>query len=170
MANKQFGRGMSRIFWGSRSRLLWGLPYAAIVVASATVGYQSIHNSSAQATLLNGQVQLSVDKHQYVIGDPIRFTLTNYLKDTVQVANHCPAEPLEVYRLESGAWQRLHDTTDPAKCQHELRSYALYPQTPTSADYRYWPHLFNRTGTYRIVAPIDGYTDGPTVDFTIVTP
>lgn len=152
---------------GYRYRL--AVPYIAAFAVLAGVGYQLTTSLSAQ-TLTSGSVTVTTDKLVYRAGDEIRFIITNDTPTTVYILNQCPAEPLEVYRQEGSGWRQLHDeAVYTSKCDGEPRQFAVKPDGGTaSATYRYWDNLFTVDGRYRIVAPLQGLTDRPSTEFTIV--
>ncbi len=141
-------------------------PYVIVFAALSLVGYQLINLSSAQS-LDQGSVQLTTSKQQYAMNENIKFTLSNQTANTVTVLNNCPNEPLEVYRLESGQWTRLHQSTYASKCLKAPRSYEIAPNARVSATYRYWQELFSVPGQYRLTAPLDGYDSKPSVEFVV---
>lgn len=142
-------------------------PYVVVVALIGVVGYQATSLLFAE-TLTGGRLRLTVDQPRYQAGDNIRFTIHNDLEQTVYVANNCPNEPLEVYRLQAGQWLRVHDAADPAKCVGEPRTFAIAARGQASASYRYWPKLFETPGRYRLVAPIEHYDDRPAIEFEVL--
>lgn len=142
--------------------------YAVVIVLAGVVGYQTVHGTSAQS-LPSNKVQLQMSKQSYKVGEVVRYTIVNGLTNAILVANNCPNEPLMVFRQQQGTWVRIHDTaTNSDKCLSEPRSYAIVPNAQVSSTYLFWPKLFNTPGRYQIVAPVEGYANGPSAEFEVV--
>jgi hypothetical protein len=159
---KQGTKGMSR-----RYRYILMAPYAVAFVALIIVGYQLLKSSSPESLDQSG-VGLTTSKPQYAIGENIKYTIVNSTKAPVYVANNCPGEPLQVYRMENGRWSRLHSSVDKSKCVNENRTYEIAAESQVSSTYRYWLNLFSIPGQYRLTAPIEGSEYSPTVIFTVI--
>jgi hypothetical protein len=142
--------------------------YVVAAVLTGIVGYQTVHFSSAQS-LPSNSVQLQTNKQSYDVGEVVRFTLINGLSGAISVTNNCPNEPLTVFRQQQGGWIQIHDTAvNTDKCQNEPRSYTIVSGGQVSATYIFWPKLFNSPGHYRITAPIEGFSNGPSAEFDVV--
>jgi len=89
----------------------------------------------------------------------------------VYIANRCPQEPLNVFRLDTTqTWQRIHDTAASGSCGQENRQIAIAPGQASTGSYAYWPNLFNKTGYYLIEATVSGLSAQPYAEFAVVLP
>lgn len=156
------------VTYATKARLIsMSLPIA-VVLGFVLVGY---HNTRSLFALSNAPagVSLYVDQAQYHVGDDISVTIANASSTPISITNNCPNQPLAVYREENGAWVSLSAAASITKCTGEPRNYTIPADRSLSTDYQYWPTLFNQPGHYRIVAPIDSYSSGPSVSFTILS-
>lgn len=141
-------------------------PYIVAFSLTAVAAYHLLGISQAEQ-LTAGTVTLEVDRQQYAKGQTVRFTLSNQSNQAVAIVNNCPAAPLEVYYWNGSAWERRQASTNEAKCAGEPRSYTIDPGKSASATYRYWDGLFETPGRYRLVAPLVGLNDRPSVEFIV---
>lgn len=152
-------RWRRRAIWAASYVLLFGL----VIILLYWVGDQFRTH-----TLPVGMIQLSVSQAQYVVGQPVVFTVTNNLNTSVYATNECPTEPLDVYKLVNHQWQRQSDTTDVQSCQNEQRQVATPANGSVTGSFASWPQLFKSPGTYRLVAVINNYNGLPYIDFNVV--
>ena len=148
--------------------LRWATFYILIIIAIgiALAFYaQTLHTMRVP----QGGIVLTVPYKTYVVGEPITFTVTNHYDSTVYFPNHCPEEPLAVYRQDptSKQWQRIHATTQKA-CDSGSRRYELAPGESRSGSYTEWTELFATPGVYRIAAAVDYVNAISYQDFTII--
>ena len=115
-----------------------------------------------------GSIEVSTKYSTYLLGETVDFSVKNNFNSTVYIGNNCPAEPLEVYRLESGKWQRIHDTSDSKSCSNDVRKIAVEANQTRSASFANWPRLFDKAGKYRIVAYVQYYNLVPYSDIEII--
>ncbi|HEY4161009.1 MAG TPA: hypothetical protein VGM08_03020 [Candidatus Saccharimonadales bacterium] len=112
-------------------------------------------------------VSLNLPRHSYTVGEPVVVTLSNTSGNVLHVANHCPNEPLSVYRVENGGWKALHTTAPAAKCIGEPSDYILPAHSSLSINYAPWQGLFSQPGTYCIYATTGPAAHGSMVKFTV---
>ena len=117
-----------------------------------------------------GQINLTLPKAQYAVGEDIQLTLTNNLSNTIYFNDQCPQEPLNIYRWENNIWTRVHVTIDSTQCQGSSSSVAIAPGQTYSVDFSKWLSVFNTPGIYRIAALANNYNGLAYVDFNINTP
>ncbi len=114
----------------------------------------------------NGQIQLSVSKAKYTVGQTVSFEIHNGLSNTIQLVNYCPNPPLHIYQWENGQWILMSAKTK--SCNGGMQLTTINPGGTYTGNYSKWPKLFNKPGIYRIVALATNYTALPYVDFQVV--
>ena len=129
--------------------------YTTFVLPMALVGYLSTKNIHA-ASLPSGKIKLTAAS-QIALGEKVGFAVTNDTDSTIYIENHCPSEPLSVYKWENNGWQPQHATNSTKVCKVEERKIAIKPHETAAAAYNSWPELFSQRGTYRINAQVEGY-------------
>lgn len=137
-----------------------------IIAAFASYGLRNTRNLFAQ-TPAAADIYLHLPQTNYTLGQDVVVTLLNDTGKNVYVANHCPGEPFDVYRRGHNAWVAIHASTSVAKCAGEPADYEIPAHSSVGVDYKSWPTLFDRPGTYRIQADIESYQQGPSVQFTV---
>ena len=138
-----------------------------VVAACVLVGYNVARSSFAAAPAATG-ISIGTDKSLYTVGEDVTVTLSNMTLSDVYVKNNCPYEPLSVYRLENTKWVSLSVSDSASKCAGEPSSYAIPANKSVKTGYHNWPDLFTAPGTYRIVANIESYSQGPSAEFQVV--
>lgn len=118
--------------------------------------------------LPEGSISLNTEYSQYLVGEEIRFVITNNFNSSIYVNNTCPSEPLEVYRLENESWVRQHYTSTTKKCTNNSRSIEVPARTALSSSFKDWQKLFEKPGKYRIATYVDYYAEIPYSDFEII--
>jgi len=152
--------------YATRVRIIsYALP-VVIVALFAKFGAQDIHTIFAQTPPANA-VSLSLPQHSYTVGEHVVVTLSNTSGSALHVANHCPNEPLSVYRLEHGTWKALHATAPVSKCVGEPSDYTLPAHSSLPVNYAPWQSLFDQPGTYCIYATAGLSAHGSMVRFTV---
>ncbi len=151
----------------TRSRLAWVMFY---VVATALVigGLYAVALRIQTHSLPVGQVELVIPYSKYLVGEPITFTVKNNFNSPVYVLNKCPAEPLNVYRLENNRWVRIHDQALKNDCPIEDRQVTVPANSSVDGDFTDWPNLFKTPGKYRVVAYVEYYNALPYQEFEVV--
>jgi hypothetical protein len=119
-------------------------------------------------SLPTGSIVLSTNYSTYLVGDPVAFTVTNNYNSAVYITNNCPAEPLEVYRLEGSTWVHIHDTIDQKECPTTERQVRIPARSNVTGDFSGWKKLFEKPGKYRVVAYVDYYNSLPHSDFEVI--
>lgn len=119
-------------------------------------------------SLPTGSIVLATDYSTYLVGDPVVFTVTNNYNSAVYITNNCPAEPLEVYRLEGDTWLRVHDAIDYKECPTAERQVRVPAHSAVTGDFSRWKKLFEKPGKYRVVAYVDYYNSLPYSDFEVI--
>lgn len=144
----------------------WILVYLLLLVIFVIVIFQQ---SGKVNTLdfANGQITLSVSKLHYTVGEKVDYTIKNNLNVAVVLVNHCPKEPLHVYKWENNQWVRIHDSAKSTVCANVQKKVNIPANGSYSGNYANWPALFNKPGIYRIVAFADNYQGLPYADFIV---
>lgn len=152
-----------------RTRRHWVVFYIALAILALIVlalwaqSLQSYRNPT-------GSMSLHVPYSTYLVGEPITFTLKNEYDTTIYIPNHCPSEPLAVYKLSGDDWERIHATTSEDNCPSADRTIAIEPGEQQSGSYAKWASLFKKPGTYRIPAVVDYFGVVSYQDFKVITP
>lgn len=150
--------------------LPWVFVYLAIITAAVFFGGVTYHKYN-EHRLPTGNIELTVDKLSYQLGETVSFTVTNHFPVPVFVTNQCPNEPLSVYRWNNEEWVQLHAVAqDDSECYTQERNVAIPSEATRSYDFSDWEDLFSSPGVYRIAASIDHYADIPFQDFVILEP
>jgi hypothetical protein len=138
-----------------------------IIAACVSVGLHGTHSLFAEAPPATG-ISIDVSQAQYKVGQDVVVTLSNTSSTNVYINNNCPNEPLAVYRLENNTWVGVQAAASSAKCVGEPQNYEIPVDHSARFNYHYWPNLFSQPGRYRIVANIELFSEGPSVDFNVV--
>ena len=159
------------ITFALRFHLFWVLFYM-LLVGSAFAYASHLYVQYDRDQLPNGTIELVTDKEQYQLGEEIEFTVHNHFPTTVYITNHCPNEPLHVFRWVDEAWLQLHDiaTSENSACYGQERNVAISSESSRSYTFNDWPNLFTEPGVYRIAMEVDHYNDIPFQDFVILEP
>ncbi len=152
--------------YATKVRLISYMLPVVIILLFVKFGAHSIHRLFAQTPPAKA-IALSVPQGSYTVGENITAKLSNTSESSLQVANHCPGEPLNVYRLENSKWTAIHATAPMSKCTGEPAVYILPAHSSIPINYAPWPSLFDRPGTYRIYATAGSSTQGSMVEFTV---
>lgn len=153
-----------------RKRIVsWVLIYLCIFASFLAVVYWQARKVNT-LDFPNGELQVSVSKDKYTVGDTINYTIKNGLVNAVTLVNKCPQEPLHVYQWESNQWVRIHDTANATACAKQPRQTRIAPGGSVTQNYAPWSKLFAKPGIYRVVAFADNYPGLPYADFQVVSP
>lgn len=152
----------------SRTYIRWIIFYvilAIIGIWALTKYAQSLYT----LRIPKGVITLDIPYTEYLVGERIDFTLTNHYNSTLYVPNHCPSEPLAVYKLNesTNSWERIHETTSGA-CDTQSRRFSIEPGQSISGNYGLWPDLFSKPGTYRVAAVVDYINAVSYQDFKVI--
>lgn len=154
----------------ARYHLFW-LAFYLVLLGGGAAYAAHLYEEYNEDLLPSGHIELELDKDVYEVGEAVAFTVRNHFPTTVYVANHCPNEPLNVYRRVHDSWVALHATArENAECYGQERSVAIPPSGSRSYDFGDWPDLFQEPGVYRIAMVVDGYLEIPFRDFRVVVP
>jgi len=153
--------------YATKARIARYLIPLVVIVPCALLGYKATHNILAAPPAAVG-ISVAVDQPQYKVGQDVIVTLSNATSVNVYVNNNCPGESLNVYRFENNSWIQIHATADSSKCNGEPHNYQIPANSSVKTDYRFWPTLFANPGRYRIVANVEGFSQWPYADFTVV--
>ncbi len=159
------------IKFANRFHLLWVLFYMVLLGSTATYA-KHLYVQYDNDQLPNGEIELLINKEAYQLGEEIVFTVVNHFPTTVYVTNHCPDEPLHVFKWVNEGWTQIHDvaTEGNSECYTQERNVAIAPDSSRSYNFNDWQNLFSDPGVYRIAMEIDHYTDIPFQDFVILEP
>jgi plastocyanin len=147
---------------------MWATFYV-VFTALVITGLYAAGSHIRTHTLPVGQIELSVPYSTYLVGETVTFTVKNNFNSPIYIANACPAEPLNVYRLENGRWQRTHDTALKKDCPEEDRQIKIPANGSVSSSFAPWHDLFKTPGKYRVVAYVEYYNSLPYQEFEIIT-
>ncbi len=150
-----------------RRRAIWAMGYLVLFGLMVGLLYW-VGDQFRTHTLPVGTINVSVSQSQYIVGEPVVFTVQNNLNTSIYATNECPTEPLDVYKFVNHKWQRVTDTTDAQRCQNEQRQIETPANSSVTGSFASWPKLFDSPGTYRLVAVIDNYNGLPYIDFNVV--
>lgn len=150
-----------------RRRAMWAAGYVVLFGLMVGLLYW-VGNQFRTHTLPVGTINVNVSQSQYIVGEPVIFTIQNNLNTSIYATNECPTEPLDVYKLVNQKWQRVSDTTDVQSCQNEPRQITTPANSSVTGSFAAWPKLFDSPGTYRLVAVINNYTGLPYIDFNLI--
>ena len=148
---------------------MWSAVYLLIAVG-LLVGFFLVADHIQTHTVPVGGITLNTTYSKYALGEPVSFSVTNNYNTTVFITNGCPSEPVAVYRQSGVIWERLHGTASGKDCSGEQRQVGIPASSTVTVSLAPWRGLFTKTGNYRLVAIIDGYSSLPYVDFSIMAP
>jgi hypothetical protein len=154
-----------------RPLYMWILFY--LVLFGGVFAYvNSWYRNHNENQLPSGHIELEMSKTAYQVGETVEFTVRNHFPTTVYVTNHCPQEPLSVYRWEEEKWVELHDIAQGGEstCTSQERNVAIPTENSRTYNFSNWPNLFKEPGVYRIALVVDHYTEIPFQDFVILKP
>ncbi|USN96065.1 MAG: hypothetical protein H6797_03230 [Candidatus Nomurabacteria bacterium] len=151
-----------------RWRIMWAIVYAVLLAGALFALYQFGSQIGTHSVPV-GDVRLSIPYSKFLVGETVPFTVHNGFNSTIYVTNNCPSEPLEVFKLESGTWKRIHDTVALSDCPLEGRQIAVPANGSMSGTFKEWRHLFNKPGKYRVVAYVEYYNALPYQDFEVIS-
>lgn len=152
-----------------RIRLEWAVLYSLILIAGV-IGFLKFADHVRTHTIPAGQINISVQKTEYPIGEPVKVLVENRLPTTIYVGNDCPSEPLTVYRQENDKWVRIHGKAELSFCKLQDREIALAGNTSALVDFSPWQKMFETPGKYRVVAVVEHYSGLPYQDFYVIKP
>jgi len=147
----------------------WTMFYVLLFVVFGLVINGRVHNVSTKI-IPNGQISLVASKIKYTVGDSVQVQITNGLNSALVYNNHCPQEPLSVYRFENNGWSRIHSTIDNSACAGLQKNVSIAPGASYSINYAPWSQLFSQPGIYRIAALADNYNGLAYADIDVVAP
>ena len=128
----------------------------------------AVTDSIRTHTMPVGQIELAVPYSKYLVGEEVKFTIKNHYNSPIYFTNKCPAEPLNVYRLENGSWVRVHDTATNKDCAKEERQIMIPANSNASGSFAPWHNLFKTPGKYRVVAYVEYYNALPFQEFEVI--
>lgn len=151
-----------------RRRLIgWVVLYLLVIVGFVAVVYWQ---STRVNTLgfASGQLQITVPKTQFMVGEAISYTLKNGLNKDIALENNCPQEPLHIYSWINNTWVRIHDTAVASACAGQPPMTVIPAGGSTTQNFAKWPNLFAKPGIYRVVGLATNYSELPYADFQVV--
>lgn len=146
---------------------LWIGVYASLLLAISVMGIYTANRVHSYKIPI-GAVSLEVPYNKYLVGESIGFTVKNNFNSSIFITNHCPDEPLAVYRQEAGKWTRLHSKSKTKSCDDSASKVEVKPGSSRSANFDDWPDLFSKPGIYRVVVYIGYFNQMPYQDFEII--
>lgn len=150
-------------------RRFWIVFYCILIVGAGFVLYRAA-NTIRLHSLPTGTVQLHVPYSKYLVGETISFSIENRFNSAIYVTNDCPNEPLAVYKKEGEKWVRQHDKTSVDNCPSQERQITIPANSTVNGSFAPWKALFNKPGTYRVVAYVEYYNALPYQEFEIIDP
>lgn len=151
-----------------RSRLEWGIFYVVLFTVLFIIFYIFIGRIRTHS-LPSGQVELGAPYSQFLLGEPVLFTITNNFNSEIYAVNRCPEEPLGVYKLVNEKWVRIHARAN-KDCTDEDRRVSIPAHSTQSVSLADWGSLFNDVGKYRLVVFVEYYNALPYQDIEIINP
>ncbi len=149
--------------------VFWILVYVIVLVISFFAARWVLHRLDRDV-VLEGNVELSVPKARFAVGEEVSFSMKNDLESSIFIVNGCPKEPLHVFRWNGSSWDAVHATTEKSYCEGQSRMIEIPAKGTVSYSYKAWPELFKQPGYYRIVASVEQYAKYPYADFEVYTP
>lgn len=150
------------------SRLRWLAVFIVLFVGIVVASFGALDRIRTYS-LPTGGIQLNTQYTQYLVGEPVSFTIKNGFNSPISIVTSCPSEPISVYRSVGKQWVRIHDTTAAINCSvmpETLQIPAAGSSTMSLAD---WPQLFSTAGTYRIALQVQYSNALPYVDFAVMS-
>lgn len=147
--------------------VFWAIVYSSLVALLMFGLYRAAQHIRTH-TLPTGNVQLSIPYSKYLVGETISFTIKNDYNSPIYILNHCPDEPLEVYRLDNGQWIRQHDKALIEDCPDEQRQVSVPANGIVNGSFAPWQNLFKQPGKYRVVAFVEYYNALPYQDIEVI--
>lgn len=157
---------MTHLSYAAKMRIFTTGTLLVIVGSFTLVSYHATQRLHALSPAPAG-LYIYTDQASYAAGQVVGVTIANTTSKTVYLSNNCPEQPLFVYRQTAAGWIGIHAATDPGKCAGEPLEYTIPAGRSVPVDYSYWPGLFSKPGTYRLVANLESYSSGPSVTFTV---
>lgn len=151
----------------TKQRAIVSLLYLGFIMVALYALYV-VGNRIQTRALPSGSIQISTEYSKYLVGDEVKFTITNNYNGAIYFDIQCPDEPLEVYRLENEVWKQIHDKRNKNSCKKIDRSIKIPGNSSVTSSFKPWEDLFAKAGTYRIVAYVDYYGSLPYTDFEII--
>lgn len=149
-------------------RLVGWIVFYSLMIGAVIFGLMLASSRIRTQTLPVGQIKLSIAHSEFLLGEPITFTIINDFNSTAYVMNRCPTEPLNVYKKEGETWVRIRDETISGGCSDDQRKVGVAPNSTLTSNFDAWPNLFVKPGKYRIVAMVEHSNDLPYQDFEII--
>ncbi len=158
-----------RLFkYSLRRTLLWVAFYGAIAAVVVLAVALTNHYLHERTNDIDGQVNISLSKLKYEVGEEIQFSVVNDSGSTVIIDNDCPQEPLMVYFWKDSKWTRIHKYISEDVCPNQDRQISVKPRKSLTGSYKYWRELFNEPGIYRIAVVANGYSGLAFQDIEVV--
>ncbi len=152
-----------------RSRLRWLGVFIVLLVCIVFASFVALDRVRTYS-LPTGGVQLSMQYSQYLVGEPVSFTIKNGFNSPISIATSCPSEPVAVYRMAGKQWLRIHDTATATLCSEPSGTMQIPAAGISTVSLANWPHLFATPGTYRIALQVEYSNTLPYVDFSVINP
>lgn len=152
---------------GQKHRIALACVYVAIVLL-VLVLFWRLGSQLHTRSLPRGSVSIQVEHSQYLVGEKVLFTVRNDYNAPMYVSNHCPYEPLDVYRWETDKWVRVHDEVDPYSCVNKDSHIKVAAKSSMTGSFAPWKNLFSRPGKYRLVVVVNYYDALPYTDFEVI--
>lgn len=148
-------------------RVFWAIVYSTLAVVCMFGLYRAAQHIRTH-TLPTGNIQLTIPYSKYLVGETISFTIKNDYNSPIYIMNHCPDEPLEVYRQDNGQWVRQHDKAALEDCPDEQRQVSVPANGIVNGSFTPWKNLFKQPGKYRVVAFVEYYNALPYQDIEVI--
>lgn len=137
-----------------------GLSGLTVLLGLVTGSLPAIAVVSAQPfgqTLPAEAVQLVTSKARYQRGEPVYFGVLNATNRPIGIEDHCPREPLDLYRFDGQRWRVVRETAEGISCQGRAKTIVIPPQTLRGASYEAWQRAVDQPGRYKLRVEIEGY-------------
>lgn len=150
-----------------RMRIYWAFVYVLIFVLLMFGVYKVVGRFRTHIIPV-GQIQLTIPHSKYLVGEAVTFSIKNGYNSSIYLLNHCPSEPLAVYRQENGKWVRQHDKAPEGSCSNGERQISVPANGTISGSFAPWHNLFSQPGKYLVVAYVEFYNALPYQEFEII--
>ncbi|MBU1018279.1 YidC/Oxa1 family membrane protein insertase [Patescibacteria group bacterium] len=116
------------------------------------VVFQLFSGKDKNSTVKNDDI-IFTSKPSFTIGKEVVLTMENNSGQTIQIANACPANPLQVEFYQNGEWIKKEATlNDTSACDKTELSGTLESGDKIKIGFGAWNvDLFNEVGQYRII-------------------
>ena len=144
----------------------WSLFYSLLAVLFIIFFVKQINNVNTM-NFAPGQLNLTMSKSSYTVGDNISFSIKNNFNVPITLIDKCPKPWLHVYSYSSGIWNQISATASASYCQSQPSQLVIKPGDTISENYNAWSGMFSSPGIYRIAILAENYNGLAYADFKV---